>query len=110
MSKEDCLAEEHFLRTYVRKPDGRFETAIPPMEDPPPLGESLSQAVQRYHSVQRSLKKKGLWPEYQKAVQHFMEVGHAELVPTEDLKKPPDQSYYMPMHAVVKTASTTTRV
>ena len=35
---------------------------------------------------------------------------HAELVPDIDLKKLPSQSYYLPMHGVVKASSSTTKL
>ena len=35
---------------------------------------------------------------------------HAELVPDIDLKKPPSQSYYLPMHGVIKAFSSTTKL
>ena len=35
---------------------------------------------------------------------------HAELVPNSDLEKPCERVFYMPMHAVVKASSTTTKV
>ena len=37
-------------------------------------------------------------------------MGHAELVPTADLEKPPNSVYYLPMHSVEKKSSTTTKV
>ncbi len=37
-------------------------------------------------------------------------LGHAELVPTPDLTKPDSQTFYMPMHGVVKESSTFTKL
>ena len=37
-------------------------------------------------------------------------MGHAELVPVADLSKPCNEVYYLPMHAVRKEASSTSKV
>ena len=37
-------------------------------------------------------------------------MGHAEKVPVVDLHKPVDQVFYLPIHAVRKESSTTTKV
>ena len=43
-------------------------------------------------------------------VEEYLTLGHAELVPSEDLTKSPSESYYLPMHGVVKESSTTTKL
>ena len=53
------------------------------------------------------MKSKG---EFEEVIQEYVELGHAEQVPTIDLNKPVDQVYYLPMHAVKKDSSTTTKV
>ena len=37
-------------------------------------------------------------------------MGHAEAVPDTDLEKPCQNVFYLPMHAVIKTSSTTTPI
>lgn len=110
LSIEEVRAQDHFTETHTRLPDGRYEVSLPRLDSTPVLGESREQAVCRYNSVERSLRRKGTWDEYQAAVQDFISQGHAELVPPEDLSKPASEVYYMPMHGVVKTTSTTTKV
>ena len=39
-----------------------------------------------------------------------MELGHAEPVPSKDMDKPLSEVFYLPMHAVYKESSTTTKV
>ena len=41
--------------------------------------------------------------------EHF-DLGHAEPVPFSDLSKPPKDVFYLPMHAVHKESSTTTKI
>ena len=40
----------------------------------------------------------------------YFDKGHAELVPAADLEKPPSEAFYLPMHAVKKESSTTTKI
>lgn len=103
-------AEESFMSSYKRLEDGRCEGGMLRLPDAPELGESRSKAVQRCHSVERSLKKKGTWQDYKDAVLDFVESGHAEIVPEKDLLKPHRDCFYMPLHAVCKTTSTTTKI
>ena len=74
------------------------------------LGESWSQAVCRFLSFERSIHSKGVFPKVQKVVQGYFDKQHAEKVPQEDLEKPQDQVFYMPMHVVCKESSTTTKI
>ena len=40
----------------------------------------------------------------------YLDLGHAELIPACDFEKPQHQVFYLPMHAVYKSSSTTTKV
>ena len=40
----------------------------------------------------------------------YFDKGHAEPVPDDDLQKPPQEVFYLPMHAVRKESSTTTKL
>ena len=40
----------------------------------------------------------------------YLNLGHAEVVPHVDLNKPPSEVFYLPMHAVRKESSTTTKI
>ena len=43
-------------------------------------------------------------------MREYLDLGHAELVPIKDLKKPQTEVFYLPVHAVYKSSSTTTKV
>ena len=43
-------------------------------------------------------------------MQEYFDWGHAELVPSTDMDKAPLKVFYLPMHAVYKESSTTTKV
>ena len=74
------------------------------------LGESRQTALKRYCQNERSLLKKGTWPQFETCVLEYPQLGHAEKVPADDLSKPADSHYYLPMHGVLKESSTTTKL
>ena len=43
-------------------------------------------------------------------IQEYFELKHAETIPPTDLSKPTERVYYLPIHAVYKQGSTTTKV
>ena len=43
-------------------------------------------------------------------MQEYFDLGHAETVPIDDMDKAPSEVFYLPMHAVYKSSSTTTKV
>ena len=57
-----------------------------------------------------SLKKRGKLDAFNAVVEEYLMLGHAELVPPEDLTKSSSQSFYLSMHGVVKESSTTTKL
>ena len=93
---------------HTREEDGRFVVQLPKKSPKPALGCSRSQAVRRFEQYERSQRKNKL-EEFEVAVKEYADLQHAEQVPLQDLKKPETDSYYMPMHGVVKAVSTTTK-
>lgn len=110
ISMENQQVCAKFQETHHRIEEGRYEVFVPWQECAPRLGPSRNIALKRYRSSERSLRRQGRWDEYHAAVEDFIRQGHAELVPDEDLKKPPHLSYYMPMHGVIKSTSTSTKL
>ena len=43
-------------------------------------------------------------------MQEYLDLGHAEPIFSTDLERPIEETFYLPMHAVYKATSTTTRV
>ena len=74
------------------------------------LGESRSQAVKRFLSLERSLYSKGQFQKFSTVMEEYFKMNHAELVPVADLQKPPKEIFYLPMHAVRKEHSSTTKL
>ncbi len=100
----------HFQKEHRRDDTGRFVVPLPLKMDAGILGESRSTAVRRFFSLERSLRSKGKFQELSDVVEEYFDMGHAEPVPQSDLDKPCHKVFYLPMHAVVKESSTTTKV
>ena len=90
--------------------DGRFVVPLPKKPDPPSLGESRSQAVRRFLSLKCSLQLKNEFSTFNSVMQEYLDLCHAEPVPLADLEKPEKDVFYLPIHAVKKESSTTTKI
>ena len=78
--------------------------------DVTPLGDSRSLAVKRFKALKHSLRVKSQFNEFTFAMQKYFEMDHGEPVPASELKRPCNEVYYLPMHAVKKKSSTTSKV
>ena len=100
----------HFRDNHSRTDSGRFVVPLPKKPDAKAIGESRSQAVRRFLSLERSLHAKNQFDEFGSVMKEYLDMGHAEQVPPSDLEKPQHQVFYLPMHAVRKDSSTTTKI
>lgn len=110
LSLEERAVVEHFKEKHSRDESGRFIVPLPIRSNVTPLGESRSVAVKRFESLERSLRAKGRFEEFAVALNEYMNMDHAEPVPMEELCKPVNKVYYLPMHMVRKESSTTSKV
>ena len=83
---------------------------LPRRLDTGPTGESRMQAVRRFYSLERSLAYKKQTQDFNNIMQEYLDLDHAELVPPENLNKPASKVFYMPMHVVYKSSSTTMKI
>ena len=75
------------------------------------MGESLTQAKRRFESLERRLNRDpDLKRRYSNFIDEFISLGHMEVVPQEEIDKPPNEVYYLPHHCVFKEDSTTTKL
>lgn len=81
LSLEERTVVRHFQETHSRSPEGRFIISLPKKPGVPPLGESRSQAVRRFLSLERSLYGRGLFREVNEIMLEYLSLGHAEDVP-----------------------------
>lgn len=110
LTPDEHLALDHFNTQHSRMADGRFIVPLPKKPGAKPLGESRSQAVRRFLSFERSLHSRGHFQEFEAVMDKYFQAGHAELVPKADSEKSTHCVFYLPMHAVRKESSTTTKV
>ena len=98
------------MANHSHDKDGWFIVSLPRKTNPPPLGESKSFAVWRYLSLECSLGSRGKSEEFHTVIEEYLKLGHAKLVPVADLQKPDKETFYLPMHVVLKESSTTTKL
>ena len=110
LSLEERTVMHHFRDHHSRSGSGRFVVPLPRKADARPIGESRSQAVRRFLSLERSLRAKNQFDKFETVMKEYVDLGHAEPVPPSDLEKPQHQVFYLPMHAVHKDSSTTTKI
>ena len=110
LSIEERSVVNHYKTSHIRKPDGRFIVPLPKKTEKQTLGESRSQAISRFLTLERSLTAKNRFSEVDDVVREYFDLEHAEVVPEADLNKPVSQTFYLPIHAVYKQSSTTTKI
>ena len=113
---ESCLTPEersviqHFKTNHRRTESGRFIVPLPKRENTRLIGESRSLVVRRILSLEHTLHARAQFDEFNEVMKEYLDLGQAELVPPGDLNKSAHEVYYLPMHAVRKESSTTTKV
>ena len=60
--------------------------------------------------LERSLKKRGAFQEFAEVLLEYFQMQHAEPVPTEELNGQRAEVYYLPMHAIRKETSSTSKL
>ncbi len=109
LTHEESISIDYYNTTHVFSV-GRYKVTLPRKPDAPKLGNSRAHALQRFFSNEKSLIRRGNWEAFQQVVQEYLDLGHAKLVPIPALQLSSEESYYMPMHGVVKESSSTTKL
>ena len=110
LTQDEKSALQQFETTHTRTPEGRFVVTLPRKPDFKPLGESRSQAVRQFQSLERSLHQKHKFHEVDQVIQKYLDLGHAEPVPEQDQERNHQEVFYLPIHVVYKSSSTSTKV
>ena len=110
LTAEEQVVVEHFNRHHRRDSVGRFIVPLPRKPNAKPLGESRSSAVDQFSCLECSLRRKKQFDAFKDVVEEYFDMSHAEPVPPVDLSKPQSEVFYLPIHAVVKESSTTTKI
>ena len=107
---DEELVQQHYADTHSYIPDpGYYQVSLPRTNDQPSLGLNRPQALNRFLSNEWSLIKKGNHATFQSVVQEYFDLGHAVKVPPKDLTSH-GEHYYLPMHGVTKSSSTSTKL
>ena len=108
VSLVEAQVQQDYSDTVSYSPSAcRYQVALPRKPDCQPLGESRSQAVQRYFSNEKSIIRKKVHCDFQAQIQGYLDSKHAEKVPAAELHLP---HFYLPMHSVFKMSSTSTKL
>ena len=110
LSAEERYVVKHFQDNHMRDPDGRYVVPLPKKLDAKPLGESRSTAVQRFLSLEQSLRAREQFDQFNECIQEYLTMGHAEEVPESALNSSLENTFYLPMHVVHKETSSTTKL
>ena len=84
--EEKCVLD-HFKATHQRNQDGRFKVPLPRRSGVQPLGESRSQVIRRFLALELSLSRRNKQNQFKSVMQEYLDLRHAELVPSDDLLK-----------------------
>ena len=111
LSSQETAVQQHFADThYFSPPAGRYVVTLPKRQTTLQLGESRHTALTRYLRNEQALIKKGTWTQFQSVVQEYLTLGHAQSATPEELCTLIQKSYFLPMHAVYKSSSTSTKI
>lgn len=114
-SIQDAAVEQHYAETYQRLHDGRYQVRLPftTLVASPAVnfGESFKKAKYQFFQVERRLdRNQELRQQYCEFMDEYLRLGHMSLILNNDIEKPSDQCLYLPHHAVIKEASSTTKL
>ena len=109
-SAEEKTVVQHFKETHTRNDFGRFVVPLLIKEGADPLGETRALAVRRFYLLDRSLRSNGKFDAFVEVMSEYFGQTHAEQVPPGNVSKPCHEVYYLPIHAVHKSTSMTTKL
>ncbi|XP_033213814.1 uncharacterized protein LOC117170880 [Belonocnema kinseyi] len=106
LSPEEIACEEHFRVHTTRNYIGRYIVALPFRQNHDRLGESRYVASKRLNSLEGRFKHQPeLRSQYLDVIEEYLTLGH--MSPIQDQG---EFGFYLPLHAVFKEVSSTTRV
>lgn len=106
LSKDELACEEHYKNNVTRNPDGRYVVALPFNDKKQQLGASRAMALKRLLSQEKRLQKdQELYKQYKAVIDEYIELNHMVKVEGE-----PEDGFFLPHHAVIKSSSQTTKV
>ena len=111
LSPRETAVELHFSTTHKYFPDRqRYMVSLPRQEGSLQLGESRAIVARRFLANEASLTRKGKLEQFQTVMKEYLDLGHAQKVTPSELELPNSETYYLPIHAVYKQTSSTTKL
>ena len=90
------------METTLAMVDGHYQVALPWKYDPPYLPNNKIVALRRAQLLRKRLMKNGdLHSKYRETMNNYLDSGHAERVPKEELEPDDRPVWYIPHHPVV---------
>ncbi|XP_051165958.1 uncharacterized protein LOC127284527 [Leptopilina boulardi] len=106
LTKEESDCEKHFSENVQRDHTGRYIVRLAFNKKIEQLGDSYDVARRRFFMLERRFARdEKLKKDYQTFMQQYEDLGHME-----PSSSGPEEGYYIPHHAVIKEASTTTKL
>ncbi|KAK6168653.1 hypothetical protein SNE40_019845 [Patella caerulea] len=111
LSVDDKLALE-LVENSLKLEDGVFVVPMPWKHQPPELPNNKQLASKRLEGLKkRFIRDPELYLKYRETIQDYVQNGHAEIVPSEDLSAKKSQPlWYLPHHPVIHPLKETVRV
>ncbi|XP_011858413.1 PREDICTED: uncharacterized protein LOC105555972, partial [Vollenhovia emeryi] len=110
LSREEIECEQHYQLHTKREEDGRYVVTLPLKPIIQGLSDTREAALRQFVRLERRLQNEPtIMQMYQKFMEEYIQLGHAELA-IENEPKDSHPSYYMPHHNVLKPNSNTTKL
>ncbi|XP_043069502.1 uncharacterized protein [Drosophila bipectinata] len=122
LTAEEQWCEDHFQRTCIRQPNGKYLVRLPlktEFDKEQVIGKSHQIALNRFHLLERRLNRNDtLKQQYHSTIKEYFVLKQLSKVTTAETRHqmitPRGQQYFssctLPHHAVIKEDSTTTKV
>ena len=111
LSSLEKLVQEHFAQTHQYSvKEQRYTVCLPKKKTSLCLGDSRTRAKKRFITNELSLVRRGQYDMFQLVVTEYLNLRHAQLVTSEEKQVRVEKCYYLPMHAVFKQSSTSTKL
>ena len=100
LTAEEEMAMDFFNNMVERNSEGRYVVQLPWKTPAIELGDSKKTALGRFYSNRHFLKQKGTRDSFKVAVEEYLAMDHAELVPPDEVDTPSRTLFYLPMHCI----------
>ena len=107
-STEEQFCEDHFVKTFERHSDGRFQVTIPIRKELH-LGKSNNISLHKFFQLEKRLiKNSELKHDYCNFINEYFQLNHMSKV-SENIKSD-SQEYFIPHFGIIKKSSLTTKL